>query len=701
MLAVRERAAAPFLEKAAAGLLAADAAAIFANVAFLTQAGGEIPRPQRYEDLAKKYGTVIWVYAAVSRKARDVASVPLKVVQRQDDGTVNEVSRDNELRQVLSLVNPFTTAADLVESTSANLDISGNAYWLKFGDRQGIVRELWAIRPDLVTILASPTDYIAGYRVRSGRREFDFTPDQVVHFREFNPFSDYYGLGALTACYSSAIIEEEAQQWNRAMMRNAGRLDGMLVSDQVVNKAQALQAASEFREAHAGARNAGRVMVMGKGLKYESVATSPKELDFILSRKLTREEILAALGVRPVILGLEAGDIGRRSEQIRDYFYATVGARIGRIVATINEFLAPGYGYDGLEVIAEVESALMPYEDRLALAQADAAYVTAGILARNEVRRRLGHPSIAGGDAVLVPMTMVPLGTALTAAPGAIVPPGGPAIVSAPPAWRKDADPRGALWDAFVAKATPHERAMKTEVYRALLATGQHMQGLLESGHHWATVATDGMAAAQRMLVQVGRDQLPKAMEAGFRQAVGRVNDQLTQRAVRKEPATIGIDWSLSIPEIARYLDQRPVQYADQVVATLAPDIRAQLADQVAQGASSAEMATALTSYIEAIAPAKAAVIARTEVIAAANLAATVAYAESGVVDQQEWLSARNERVRVTHAVADGEVVDLGAPFTVGGAQLDYPGDPDGPAEETVNCRCTTLPVLTDQSGGA
>ena len=89
MLAVRERAAAPFLEKAAAGLLAADAAAIFANVAFLTQAGGEIPRPQRYEDLAKKYGTVIWVYAAVSRKARDVASVPLKVVQRQDDGTVN------------------------------------------------------------------------------------------------------------------------------------------------------------------------------------------------------------------------------------------------------------------------------------------------------------------------------------------------------------------------------------------------------------------------------------------------------------------------------------------------------------------------------------------------------------------------------------------------------------------------------------
>ena len=132
------------------------------------------------------------------------------------------------------------------------------------------------------------------------------------------------------------------------MMRNAGRLDGMLISDQAVSPAQAKMAAAEFREQFAGSRNAHRVMVMGKGLKYQAVATTPKELDFNLSRKLTREEILGALGVRPVMLGLEAGDIGRRSEQIRDYFFATVGARASRIVSTINQFLAPEFGDDGV-----------------------------------------------------------------------------------------------------------------------------------------------------------------------------------------------------------------------------------------------------------------------------------------------------------------------------------------------------------------
>ena len=35
--------------------------------------------------------------------------------------------------------------------------------------------------------------------------------------------------------------------------------------------------------------------------------------------------------------------------------------------------------------------------------------------------------------------------------------------------------------------------------------------------------------------------------------------------------------------------------------------------------------------------------------------------------------------------------------FDVGGAQLQFPGDPDGPAEEVCNCRCTLLPVVSEE----
>jgi hypothetical protein len=36
-------------------------------------------------------------------------------------------------------------------------------------------------------------------------------------------------------------------------------------------------------------------------------------------------------------------------------------------------------------------------------------------------------------------------------------------------------------------------------------------------------------------------------------------------------------------------------------------------------------------------------------------------------------------------------------PFTVGGASLMYPGDPAGPAEEVINCRCC-VGFIVDES---
>jgi len=45
-------------------------------------------------------------------------------------------------------------------------------------------------------------------------------------------------------------------------------------------------------------------------------------------------------------------------------------------------------------------------------------------------------------------------------------------------------------------------------------------------------------------------------------------------------------------------------------------------------------------------------------------------------------------KTRPSHFAADGQRVPLGGKFTIGGAQLDYPGDQSGPPEEWKNCRC-------------
>jgi hypothetical protein len=57
------------------------------------------------------------------------------------------------------------------------------------------------------------------------------------------------------------------------------------------------------------------------------------------------------------------------------------------------------------------------------------------------------------------------------------------------------------------------------------------------------------------------------------------------------------------------------------------------------------------------------------------------------------WVTVHDNRVRPTHAAADGQVQDLGTPFHVGDAYLLYPGDPAGPLKETANCRCILIPT--------
>lgn len=80
--------------------------------------------------------------------------------------------------------------------------------------------------------------------------------------------------------------------------------------------------------------------------------------------------------------------------------------------------------------------------------------------------------------------------------------------------------------------------------------------------------------------------------------------------------------------------------------------------------------------------------IARTESHAASTSSSQMAAKASGLPLQKEWISSGLERTRDTHRAAHGQTVDIDQPFTVGYSLLMQPGDPSGPAEEVINCRC-------------
>lgn len=59
-----------------------------------------------------------------------------------------------------------------------------------------------------------------------------------------------------------------------------------------------------------------------------------------------------------------------------------------------------------------------------------------------------------------------------------------------------------------------------------------------------------------------------------------------------------------------------------------------------------------------------------------------------------EWVTMHDSAVRESHREADGQTVGLGETFEIDGHNLHYPGEPVGPPEVWIRCRCVVRPGL-------
>lgn len=179
-----------------------------------------------------------------------------------------------------------------------------------------------------------------------------------------------------------------------------------------------------------------------------------------------------------------------------------------------------------------------------------------------------------------------------------------------------------------------------------------------------------------------------------FDDAVIKAGIVLEQKAKVDRLGKLQRDWarrmsSLKVKEISD-TTRNKIQLAISKAQTESMDDQ-QTADEIERRVGSISGSRALT-------------IARTESHASAQAGGMLAAQELGIVRSKEWVAAEDHRTRETHDEADGQVVAMDDPFIVGGVPLMFPGDPDGPAEEVINCRCVvaySLEVPAEQESVA
>lgn len=159
----------------------------------------------------------------------------------------------------------------------------------------------------------------------------------------------------------------------------------------------------------------------------------------------------------------------------------------------------------------------------------------------------------------------------------------------------------------------------------------------------------------------------------------------------------VGLDFDVTNPFTAKVLSHAGEQITE-VAATTRENVTKIITRSYEEGLSIPDTATAIRSGMEAANVARSTLIARTELVGAANggsLAATQIVDEvlGGGAFMKQWLTASGATTP-RHELYDGlngQETTLEGYFQVGADQLQYPGDPAGDPSEVCNCRCTII----------
>jgi hypothetical protein len=176
--------------------------------------------------------------------------------------------------------------------------------------------------------------------------------------------------------------------------------------------------------------------------------------------------------------------------------------------------------------------------------------------------------------------------------------------------------------------------------------------------------------------------------------AIRRTLSAAWRRVRREEPE--------SDPYVADYLNaagNRLVNVPDEVYARIVAEVERGIQEGRSLDRVTEDVQVLLTASGTALWPNRARTVARTETMGAVNAgvfraAQLDAQARGDLAPAKVWIATDDARTRPTHNEADGQRTLLGSPFRVGGSELLFPGDPRGPAQEVINCRCSLLPVV-------
>ena len=288
---------------------------------------------------ALKYSAV---YACVRVLAETVASLPLHVYRRLDNGGKEKAS-DYYLYDVLHLnPNSEQTSFEFRELMMVYLTLWGNAYaQISWDSITGRVTGLWPMRPDRMKI--KRVDGQLEYTYQSETLGFfTFTPQNVLHIKGMS-INGVTGLSPIGYAREAIGLGLAAEDFGSRFFANDARPGIVLEHPGRLSEQGYKRLKKDWVSKYGGLPNKHKVALLEEGIKVHEIGIPPEDAQFLETRKFQVNEIARIFRIPPHMIGdLERSTFSNIEQQSLEFVIHTIRPWLVRWEQALNKKLLVG-----------------------------------------------------------------------------------------------------------------------------------------------------------------------------------------------------------------------------------------------------------------------------------------------------------------------------------------------------------------------
>ncbi len=337
------------------------------------------------------------VYSCITLISSDIAKLRVKLVEADASGIWSE-ARGSDRFKVLAKPNKMQTRIQFFESWLLSKLTRGNAYILKGRDASGLVDSMHVLDPSLVQPMIADDGSIY-YQLNAdniaGLHEPLLVPArEIIHDRFNCLFHPLMGVSPLYACGLAATQGLHIQENSVRFFSKGATAPGVLTAPGEITNETAERLKAHWEAEYSGADNAGKVAVLGDGLKYERMGMSAVDSQLIDQLKWTAEVVCSVFHVPPYMIGVGQMPPYNNIQALNQQYYS----QCLQILIEAAELCLD----EGLELEPDTGTEFdldgLLRMDTATLIEAEAKAVGAGIKSPDEARKRMDLKPVSGGD---------------------------------------------------------------------------------------------------------------------------------------------------------------------------------------------------------------------------------------------------------------------------------------------------------------